>query len=150
MQRSISYQNSLDSFLYFILFVGYESLCSIYLFLPPLFAVLFVLFIDALDNKKSVNFIFVLLSLIIYEASMGFSLFVSIIYFTILYKFVIPILKKSINQAYMLKIVYVLSAYIGFFIFLKILSAIFLLPPPEMSYYVFYYMLIEFFIVSLI
>ena len=150
MQRSISYKNPLDPFLYFILFIGYESLCSIYLFLPPLFALLFVLFIDALDNKKSVNFIFVLLALVVYEASMGFSLFISIIYFSILYKFVVPKLKKSINQPYLLKIVYVLLAYLGFFVFLELLSTIFLLQPPEISYYVIYYMFIEFFIVSLI
>jgi hypothetical protein len=112
--------------------------------------VLFVLFIDALDNKKSVNFIFILLSLIIYEATMGFSLFTSIIYFTLLYKLVVPRLKKSINQPYLLKFIYVLLAYIGFFLFLELLSSIFLMPYPEMSYYVFYYIFIEFFIVGLL
>ena len=45
MQRSITHKKSIAPFVYIVLFAIYESLSSIYLFLPPLFGVLFVLFV---------------------------------------------------------------------------------------------------------
>ncbi len=81
---------------------------------------------------------------------MGFALFSSIIYFAIVYKFVIPKLKKIFGCLSCLKIAYVILAYLGFFIFLYFLSHIFLLPTPSFNYYIVYYMIIEFFIVSLL
>ncbi len=150
MQRSISHQNSLVPFIYVILFIAYEGLSSIYLFLPPLFAVLFIFFIKALKRGDSVAIFLISFCLIIYESQMGMPLFSSIIYFAIIYKFVIPKLKKNFGCISCIKASYVLLAYLGFYLFLVLLSNIFLLPMPTINYYIIYYIVIEFFIVSIL
>ncbi len=150
MQRSISNQNPLTPFIYVILFIAYGSLSTIYLFLPPLFAVLFVLFIKALKREDSVSIFLISFCLVIYESQMGFPLFSSIIYFGLIYKFVIPKLKKNFSCASCIKVSYVLLAYVGFYLFLSLLSNIFLLPMPAINYYIIYYIVIEFFIVSIL
>ena len=150
MQRSISHQNPLAPFIYVVLFITYESLASIYLFLPPLFAVLFVLFVHALKRDDSIAVFLIAFCLIIYESQMGFTLFSSIIYFGFIYKFVLPWLKKNFDCMVCIKVAYILLAYIGFFLFLVLLSNIFLLPMPTINYYIIYYIVIEFFIVSIL
>ena len=150
MQRSISNQNSLVPLIYVLLFIVYESLSSIYLFLPPLFAVLFVLFIDALKREDSIAIFLTAFCLVIFESQMGYPLFSSIIYFGIVYKFVIPRLKKNFGCTSCIKASNVLFAYFGFYLFLSILSNIFLLPMPSINYYIIYYIVIEFFIVSIL
>ena len=150
MQRSISNQNSLAPYIYVILFIAYESLSSIYLFLPPLFAVLFVLFISAIKREDGIAIFLVSFCLIIYESQMGFPLFSSIIYFGLIYKFVIPKLKKNFGCASCIKVAYVLLAYFGFYLFLALLANVFLLPMPAINYYIMYYIIIEFFIVSIL
>ncbi len=148
MQRSISDKNSLEPFVYVIFFIIYTSLSSIYLFLPPMFAVLFVLFINALKKEDALSLFLISFCLIIYESQMSFPLFSSIIYFGLIYKFVIPKLKKNFGCAACIKASYVLLAYIGFYLFLSLLSNIFMLPAPSINYYIIYYIIIEFFIVS--
>jgi hypothetical protein len=150
MQRSISNQNSLTPFVYVILFIAYESLSSVYLFLPPLFAVLFVLFVDALKKDDSLIIFLIAFCLVVFESQMGYPLFSSIIYLGLVYKFIIPKLKKNFGCASCIKASYVLLTYVGFYLFLSVLSNIFLLPMPSFNYYIIYYIVIEFFIVSII
>ncbi len=148
MQRSIFNQKPLTLFAYIIVFIIYESLSSIYLFLPPLFAVLFVLFARAIKNDNGVAIFLISFCLIIFEAEKGYLLFSSIIYFALIYKFVLPKLVQNFSCASCIRISYVLLAYVGFFLFSAILAKIFLLPMPSISYYIIYYIVIEFFIVS--
>ncbi len=150
MQRSISNKNSLAPFIYVLLFIVYESLSSIYLFLPPLFAVLFVLFVNALKRENSLHIFLIFFCLVVFESQMSYPLFSSVIYIGLIYKFVIPKLKKNFSCAPCIKAAYVLLAYLGFYLFLSILSNIFLLPMPNINYYVIYYIVIEFFIVSIL
>ena len=150
MQRSISNKNSLNPFLYVILFIIYESLCSVYLFLPPLFGVLFFLFLDALKKEKTINILLIVFCLVVYESQMGFALFSSVIYFGLIYKFIIPKLQKNFGCVSCVRASYILLAYFGFYFFLLVLSNIFLLPMPNINYYIIYYIVIEFFIVSLL
>ena len=150
MQRSISDQKPLTLFIYIIIFIIYESLSSIYLFLPPLFAVLFVLFARAIKRDNSVGIFLIAFCLILYEAEKGYLLFSSIIYFGLIYKFVLPRLVQNFSCTSCIRISYVLLAYLGFFLFSVVLSNIFLLPMPSISYYIIYYIVIEFFIVSVL
>ena len=150
MQRSITNQSPLAPFIYVILFIAYESLSSIYLFLPPLFAVLFIFFVDALKKNDSIGVFLVSFCLVVYESQMGFPLFSSIIYFGLIYKFIIPKLKKNFDCRSCIKVASVILSYFGFFLFLLLLSNIFLLPMPSLNYYMLYYIIIEFFIVSIL
>ena len=150
MQRSISHQKPLVPFIYIILFIIYGSLSSIYLFLPPLLAVLFVLFSNAMKREDLLMLILVSICLLMFEANKGYLLFSSIVYFAIVYKFVMPKIIQNFSCASCIKISYVLLAYFGYYIYLVLLSNIFLLPPPDLNYYIIYYIVIEFFLVSLL
>ena len=150
MQRSISHQKPLVPFIYIILFIIYGSLSSIYLFLPPLLAVLFVLFSNAMRREDLLMLILVSICLLMFEANKGYMLFSSIVYFAVVYKFVMPKIIQNFSCASCIKISYVLLAYLGYYIYLVVISNIFLLPAPEINFYIIYYIIIEFFLVSLL
>lgn len=151
MQRSIINKKSINnSFIYILLFVIYESLSSIYLILPPLFGVLFVLLIDALDKKDTIGVLLVTFCLVVFEAENGYILFSSIIFLTIAYKFILPKIAQSFNCYSCVKFSYIFIAYIGFLMFNTLFSSIFLIDLPQANYYIIYYIVIEFLIVSLL
>jgi len=150
MQRSISDKKSLAPFLYVALFAVYVSLSSIYLFLPPFLAVLFIYFSKSIKNQDPVAIFLVSLCFVFFEAEKGYVLFSTIIYFTIIYKFVMPRVAQNFSCVSCIRISSVLFAYIGFFLFSLLLSNVFLLPSPDINYYIVYYIVIEFFIVSIL
>jgi len=150
MQRSISHQKPIIPFLYIVLFVLYDSWGSIYPFLPPLLAVLYILFSRALDNNDTVSFFLIVLCLVVFEANYGYMLLSSVVYFYIVYKFIMPKIIQNSSCATCIRAVTVILIYLGFFLFLTLLSNIFLLPQPSINYYIVYYMVIEFFLVSLL
>ncbi len=150
MQRSISHQKPLIPFLYIALFAIYGSLSSIYLFLPPLLAVLFVLFSNALKRDDLLMLVLVSFCLLLFEANKGYMLFSTIVYFGLIYKFVLPKIIQNFSCNSCIKISYVLLAYLGYYLYLVLISNIFFLPMPELNFYVLYYVVIEFFLVSLL
>ncbi len=150
MQRSITYKNPLAPLLYVALFALYSSLSSIYLFLPPLLAVLFIVYANALKKEDFSLVVFIGICLVIVEANNDYPLFSTIMYFTLAYKFIMPKIEQNFNCNSCVKISYSLLGYIGYYLFLLILSEIFLLPPPSVNYYIIYYIVIEFFLVSLL
>jgi hypothetical protein len=150
MQRSISNQKPIVPFFYIVLYVIYSSLASIYPFLPPLLAVLFVLFSQALKRDDTLAILLISFCLLVFEANYGYILFSSIIYFYLQYKFIMPKIVKNFSCNICLKIAYVLFTYLGYFAFLTLISNIFLFESPELNFYVIYYMIIEFFIVSIL
>lgn len=151
MQRSFTNKNSVkDSVLYIFLFVIYESLSSIYLFLPPLLGLLFILLINALDNNRTTAVLLISFCLAIFEADKGYPLFSSIIFLLISYKFILPRFNYNVNCVPCLKFTYIILAYVGYYLFNLMLANIFLMPIPMLSYYIIYYIVIEFLIVSLL
>lgn len=150
MQRSITNQKSLSPFIYVALFVLYESLSTIYLFLPPLLGVLFFLFIKAFRREDLLSIILVVFSIVVYESEKGYLLFSAIIYFALVLKYILPKIEQNFNCKVCIRASIIVLAYIGFYLFSSILSTIFLMPMPSISYYVVYYMVIEFLIVSIL
>lgn len=150
MQRSIPNQKPLVHLTYIILFIIYESLSSIYLFLPPMLAVLFVLLARSLKRESTIGAFIIAFCLLIFEADKGYTLFSSIIYFFFIYKFILPKLTQNFSCNSCVNISYVLLAYIGFYFFSGLISNIFLIPIPEINYYIVYYIVIEFLIVSIL
>ncbi len=150
MQRSISNQRTLTPFVYAIIFMVYIGLSSIYLFLPPLLSVLYILFSKYLKEDDTLNLAIVSFCLIIFEAEKSYLLFSSIIYFILIYRFFIPKLKQSIGCKSCVKFITVIIVYVGFYMFSMLLSNVFLFPLPNIDYYVIYYIIIEFFIVSIL
>ncbi len=150
MQRSIINKNYLTSFVYVILFMIYSALSGVYQFLPHFLAVIFVFFTIALKKNDSLSLALISICLLIFEAENGYVLFSTIIYFLIIYRYIMPNIVKVISCASCTRGLMVLFIYIGFFVFHYILSNIFMLPLPGLNYYVVYYMIIDFFIVSII
>lgn len=147
MQRNITNKKYLNIFVYLILFLIYESLSSIYLFLPPLFAVLFVVFINAIKDEDTIVLLAASMALVLLEAQKDYILFSSIVYFTFIYRFVVLKLDKYIQCENCIKFLLVLIAYIGYYLFALVLSQIFLLNQPDLSLYVIYYIIVEFIII---
>lgn len=150
MQRSISHHQPLVPFSYLVLFILYSTLSSIYPILPPLFALLFVLFSQAVDRGDTLFILLVSFCLVIFEANFGYILFSTIIYFYLTKKLVMPKIEQSFSCPSCVKAAYVLFAYFGYFVFLTLLSSIFLLETPGLNYYIVYYIVIEFLLVSLL
>jgi len=150
MQRSISNQNYLTTFNYVVLFILYSCLSSIYPFLPPMLSVLFVLYADAFKREDTFYIVLIAFCLVIFEANNGYVLFSSVIYLYLVHVFVMPKVSQSFSCANCIKLSYILLAYLGYYAFLTLISNIFLLENPDINYYTIYYILIEFFIVSLL
>jgi hypothetical protein len=150
MQRSISHQKPIAPFFYVLIYLLYSSLGSIYPFVPPLLSILFILFSRALQRDDTTALLMVSASLLVFEVNYGYWLFSSIIYFYIQHKIIMPKIVQIFSCNSCIKISYVIFSYIGYFVFLSLVSNIFLLDSPEMSYYIIYYIVIEFFIVSLL
>ncbi len=103
MQRSLSDKKILNNTGIVIAFVLYQSLSSIYLFLPPLLGVLFFYFIYALEKEEVGSLILVIVLLLLFEAEKDFLLFGTLVYFTFVYRFVIPRLRIIISCRVCLK-----------------------------------------------
>jgi len=150
MQRSISNKKPIRYIFYLIAYILYSSLGSIYPILPPLLALLFALYSDAMEKENLYALGFVLASLLVFEANYGFMLLSSIIYFYLLYKFIVPKIKQLISCEICIRMLIVTLSYLGYFFFMILLAKIFLLDMPSFSYYIIYYIAIELLLVSLL
>lgn len=147
MQRSITHKTPLRYAGIIIAFSLYQSLSSIYLFLPPLLAVLFFYFIRALEKERLSELVLIIVLLLIFEADKDFLLFSSLVYFTFIYRFVISRLRIMTNCELCLKLIYLFLAYPGFLIYSYVLNQVLWLETPTLDWHMIYYMFIEFFLV---
>ena len=150
MQRSLTYKSTLRYALWSLAYVIYVSLGSIYLFLPPLLGVLFFLFSEALRRKNSVMLLFIVFDILVLEAEKGFLAFTLLIYFLLFEHFISPKIKQSINSSHLRVFLTIFLAYTGYILFSALLAQIFLLPAISFDWYIVYYIVVEFFIVSVL
>lgn len=150
MQRNRSRQTALLTLFWFVGYLGYVSLSSIYLLLPPLFGLLFVGLIRALDRDQFNRLLLIAVLLVLYEVEKGYLLISSIVFFGLTYQFAIPKLRQYIDCQWCLNLIYIIIAYIGFWLFSLILSKVFWMETPTMDWHVIVYILIEFVVVMLI
>jgi len=148
MQRNITYKEFINYTLWSMAYLLYLSLSTIYLFLPPMLSILFLIFLNSLEKQNSVKLTFIILILLVFEAQKGFLAFSIIIYFLILYRFFIPKINKNISSKKIRILIYILLSYIGYIIFYTLLAQIFILPSLSVDYYIIYYIVIEYFIAS--
>jgi hypothetical protein len=150
MQRSLTYQNALTGFVYLLLFIVYEGVTSIYLLLPPLLGVLFFHFLRSMKLQRPGYLLLVIVMLLVYETEKGYLLFSTLVYFAFLHRFVIPKLEQSIHCTWCLNLIYVILAYIGFWLFAVLLHQMLWQPLPSIDWHIIYYIIIEFFLVSIL
>lgn len=145
MQRSLTNKKILTAIGIVAAFVLYQSLSSVYLLLPPLLGVLFFYFVRALENEDLHSLILIIILLLVFEAEKDFLLFSSLVYFTFIYRFVIPRLRVLINCWFCLKVIFLFLAYPGFIVFSYILNQVLWVEVPRVDWHMIYYMFAELF-----
>lgn len=150
MQRSITYPLYIKAITLFLLYLVYESLSTIYLLLPPLFGVLFFYFIRSLNKQDISLLLLVVVLLLVYEADKGYLFLSSLVYFSFVYKFILPKLEQVIECKRCMHLIYIIFAYIGFWLFSLLLQQIFWLELATIDWYVVWYILFEFLLVGLL
>ena len=144
MQRNFPYQKYINIALVLALFIVYESLSNIYLFMPPMFAIMFVFFVDSIQKEESIALFATSFALMFFEAQKGYVIFSSIVYFTLVYRLVILKMDQYVQCVICTKMIMVLLAYIGYYLFAHIIADTFLFNEPGFSWYVIYYIIVEF------
>ncbi|MFA6629450.1 MAG: hypothetical protein AB7U44_11430 [Sulfuricurvum sp.] len=148
MQRSIPYQNIISKLLLIALFIGYISLSSIYLLLPPLLAVLFFAYHDALSKHDLFGLSIVSVMMLVFEAEKGFWFGSTIIFFTLLSRYVIPKLEQVIQCRICMAAIFVLLAYPGYWIYVWIVDQVLLFQLPVLDWHIALYMIVEFLVIA--
>lgn len=150
MQRSFTYKDALSALLGAALFAAYSAIGSIYLFLPPMFAVLGYLVYRSLERHELGMLLAFSTLLLMVEAERGFWFGSSILYFILLSRYIMPKLLQNMRCEWCIKALFVLFSYVGYWIFMKLLNSILLLNPPMLDWHVVFYMLIEFALIAVI
>lgn len=147
MQRSFSYQNALSQLLLVGVFVIYTSLSTLYLFLPPLLAVLFVAFYKALNRYDLFGLLIVIAMMLVFEAEKGFWFGSTVLFFTLVSQMIIPKLEQMVQCRPCMAAFFVGLAYPGYLLFIWLTNQVFLLELPTMDWHIVLYMAIEFLLV---
>ena len=148
MQRNRTYQTSLLGFIWLIAYAVYVSLSSIYPLLPPLFGLLFVLFIRALDREQIPRLLLLSVMLVLFEIDKGHLMISSLVFFGLVYHFIIPKLRQYIDCKPCLELFYIVIGYIGYWLFSLLISKIFWMSAPAIDWHVALYIVVEFLIVA--
>ncbi len=134
----------------FTIYLVYESLSNIYLFLPPLFGILFFYYIRSVDKQDIAMLLLVVALSLVYEADKGYLFLSSLVYFSFIYKFVLPKLEQFIQCKGCLYFIYIVLAYIGFWLFSLLLQQVLWLELATIDWHVVWYILFEFLLVGLL
>jgi hypothetical protein len=150
MQRSITYKSIVSDLLWVAVFGIYIALSSIYLFLPPMLAVLGYLYYRALQRHDLFSLIVASVMLLMFEAEKGYWFGSTLLFFTLISHYVIPKLEQTMQCTVCIKGIFVLLSYVGFSLFLGLINSILLLPLPSLDWHVLFYMAIEFALIAII
>ncbi len=148
MQRSFSYQNVISRLFLVALFVIYISLSSMYLLLPPLLALLFFLYYDALTKNDLFALVTVIIMLLVFEAEKGFWFGSTVIFFTFLSRYLLPKIEQTIQCKPCIAGIFVALGYIGYWVFMWFVNQVLLLSVPVIDWHTVLYMIIEFLIIA--
>lgn len=149
MQRSIFNQNTLSTLLWMVAFSVYSALGSIYLFLPPMFALLGFLFYRSLTRHDLFALVVFSIMLLMVEAEKGYWFGSSLLFFFLISHYVMPRLDQNMRCELCIKAIFVVSGYVIFWIFLSMMNSIFLLSQPSIDWHILFYMGIEFALIAI-
>lgn len=99
------------------LLVVYESLSTVYPYLPPLFG-FFMALLVAEGTKK--HMLWVLAYFLFLEADRSYMIFSSWIFMVLFFKFLVPVLKDNIVCVRCINVLTVVLAYVGYYLFLEV------------------------------
>ncbi|MDP1784331.1 MAG: hypothetical protein Q8K81_02770 [Sulfuricurvum sp.] len=131
------------------MFGVYIALSSIYLFLPPMLAVLGFLLYRALQRYDLFSLIVASVMLLMFEAEKGYWFGSSVVFFILISHYVMPKLEQTMQCSLCIKGMFVLFAYIGFWLFMEMVNSVLILPLPSLDWHVLFYMAIEFALIAI-
>ncbi|RDU69651.1 hypothetical protein CQA62_03110 [Helicobacter cholecystus] len=101
MRRNSLTQKALSYFVIFLLYIFYCTMGNLYIFLPPLLGLFFILFAHALRNNKIIHLTLIIAMLLWLDCERGMPFGGMIVYFLLLYAVIfIPLsflLKKKVS-----------------------------------------------------
>lgn len=148
MQRSFPYQDIVNRFLLIAAFIVYISLSSMYLFLPPLLALLFFAFYQALHRHDLIALISAIVMLLIFEAEKGFWFGSTLLFFGLQVRYLIPKIEQVVRCRLCKAAIFVGIAYPAYWLFIWIVDKVMLLNPPSIDWHMGLYMIIEFLVLA--
>lgn len=123
MRRNSTNKNYISTSLFLLFLLFYNFLSSMYLFLPPLFGVLFLYFAYLFRTSKYYTLLFFTIVTFVFEINKGFYPGVLFIIYSLVYVFLFPKITKifdnfNIFEIFYPPIIYILYFLINFFIML--------------------------------
>lgn len=151
MQRNITYNQFIKTSFFFILAVVYLGFSNIFLWLPPLLGLTFLLFVYSLEHERFDYLIFIFLYLLVFELEKGFLLFSSSIFFIFMYKFFLPKIRIAFDSRVLINYLCLVATYAFFILYAYILNQVLWLEASALfDWHFIYYILIEALIISLL
>lgn len=150
MQRSFSYQNLISRLFLVVLFIGYISLSSIYLLMPPLLAVLFFSYHNALSRHDLFTLVTIIAMMLVFEAEKGFWFGSTILFFTVLSRFLLPKIEQMIRCKICMAAIFVGLSYPVYWAFIWFFNQLMLLSVPILDWHILLYMIIEFLVIAVL
>jgi hypothetical protein len=127
-------------FLWIIPLVIYESLGTIYYFLPPLFGFFTAVLVA---NKRTRYLPLILVYLLFYEADHRYLMFGSWIFLFLFFRFIVPLMEDYIISRGVVLFLTVLISYVGLYCFVSLIYFAFGVEALSFSWLFVYYVFIE-------
>lgn len=117
MRRNSSYQNFVDSCLFVGILLIYDAFSSAYLFLPPLFGILFLSFVRLYERERYYSLCAFIITLCIMEANKGFCPALLLVIYCIIYLFLHNKIIKMFKYVNVFELLYIPLIYLSLIIF---------------------------------
>jgi len=114
LRRNRNDYQPLAVFGYFLLFIAYEAMSTIYPYLPPLFGVMLTLLLLRPEEKV---YFFVLPYLLFFEADHGYLIFSTWAFAFLFLRFIMPTIQEKIICVRCIHVIAVAIAYSGYYAF---------------------------------
>ncbi|PHM17385.1 MAG: hypothetical protein CJD30_07090 [Sulfuricurvum sp. PD_MW2] len=116
--------------------------------MPPLLAVLFFAYHNALSKHNLFGLMIIMVMLLVLEAEKGFWFGSTVVFFTLLSRYVIPKIEQIIRCRACMAAIFVGLAYPLYWFFVWFVNKLFLLSLPQIDWHILLYMVIEFMVIA--
>ncbi|MCX2717224.1 hypothetical protein OQH61_05680 [Helicobacter sp. MIT 21-1697] len=147
MRRNSTHKQTLIAFVLFVGLYIYESLASMWIWLPPFIGVCFILFLRFDKEDNVYGFLAILWGVALIEAQNNLPLGMVFGLFLFLSWFVVSRIQIILSTLRTARIVYVILTYVSFYIMLSLFDAFMGSAITPSIWIVFYYISIEILIV---
>jgi len=133
-RNSFNYRVINPTYILFVLALIYGLFSSMFYYLTPLIGVGFYYLMEHFEEEDHYLenlFIFIYISFI--EINRGLFLFSFILFFILIYRFTLKVIKETIVCKWCLPIIYITFGYLGYYLFNLFISYIFNLEAPAIG-----------------